>query len=186
MLGYKFKRYKLPLDKKPVIADAKPAIEAVKDEQHRQFGWTLHDVFRLFQRSWSRRLRESGLGISPTQSRVLTEIYRQGGQTQTALAENMEMERAPLGRLLDRMEELGFILRKPDPQDRRVRLVFHTEQAERLDQPMWGTARGLFEAALRDISQDELAVLLTLLDRLKQNLLTEEAEAASARHPDPS
>jgi len=143
----------------------------------RQFAWTLHDVFRLFQRAWNRRLRGSGLGISPAQSRVLTEVYRQGGLTQTALAETIEMERAPLGRLLDRMEELGFIDRKPDPEDRRVRLVFHTDKAEALDEPMWNTARGLFEQALHGLSDQEIGSLISILERLKQNLLVEEGSA---------
>lgn len=149
------------------------------DDVQRQFAWTLHDVFRLFQRAWNRRLRDSGLGISPAQSRVLTEIYRQGGLTQTALAETIEMERAPLGRLLDRMEELGFVERKPDPEDRRVRLVFHTEKAEALDEPMWATASGLFAQALNGLSDAEITVLISILERLKQNLLVEESAATT-------
>lgn len=173
------KRCKLRLDEPPMMEDA-------TDAQRRQFSWTLRDVFHLFQRAWNRRLRENGLNISPAQSRVLTEIYRHGGLTQTALADSVEMERAPLGRLLDRMEELGIVMRKPDPQDRRVRLVFHTEKAECLVEPIWGTAHGLFEVALRNISQDELDVLLKLLERLKQNLITEEAEIALARRSDAS
>ncbi|MGV8996453.1 MAG: MarR family winged helix-turn-helix transcriptional regulator [Parvibaculaceae bacterium] len=155
-----------------------PPIEGGNDIQ-RQFAWTLHDVFRLFQRAWNRRLRDSGIGISPAQSRVLTEVHRQGGQTQTALAETIEMERAPLGRLLDRMEELGFIERKPDPMDRRVRLVFHTEKAEALDEPMWGTARGLFDQALNGVSTEEVELLISILERLKQNLLLEEGASTT-------
>jgi DNA-binding MarR family transcriptional regulator len=153
------------------------------DDEQRQFGWTFHDVFRLFQRSWNRRLRESGLGISPAQCRVLTEVYDQGGLTQTALAEGVEMDKAPLGRLLDRLEEMGLVDRKPDPADRRARLVFHTEKAEALDEPMWGTARGIFETALHGLSDVERTQLLSLLERMKQNLLAEEARVTAARLP---
>lgn len=134
------------------------------------------------QRSWNRRLKESGIGISPAQSRVLTEIYTQCGLTQTALAESVEMEKAPLGRILDRMEELGFVERKPDPNDRRVRLVFQTEKAESLDEPMWGTARGLFEVALKGFSAEEISLLVSMLERLKDNLLEAEGGLAANEH----
>ncbi|WP_293552687.1 MarR family winged helix-turn-helix transcriptional regulator [Parvibaculum sp.] len=152
-----------------------------QDTEERQFGWTLHDVFRLFQRAWHRRLRESGSGISPAQSRVLTELYRQGGLTQTALADEIGMEKAPLGRLLDRMEEQGFVERKPDPDDRRVRLVYPTAKSDSLDEPMWGAARGMFEMALDGLSAKERATLISLLERLKQNLSAEEARAIGPR-----
>jgi DNA-binding MarR family transcriptional regulator len=152
-------------------------------DQIKRFAWTLHDVFRLFQRGWARRLRSSGLGISPAQSRVMTEIHQQGGLTQTAIADSVEMEKAPLGRLLDRLEEMGLIERRPDPSDRRARLVFHTQKAESLDEPMWGAARSLFETALEGVSEQEVLVLLSILDRLKQNLLAEEARTAALRRP---
>lgn len=152
-----------------------------KEDHLRELGWTLHDVFRLLQRNWHRRLRDSGIGISPAQSRVLAEVHRQGGLTQTALADSVEMEKAPLGRLLDRMEELGLVERKPDPDDRRARLVFHTAKAESMDEPMWGVARGMFEAALTGISPAEYETLLSLLDRMKQNMLAEEARDAVLR-----
>ncbi|MES1990300.1 MAG: MarR family transcriptional regulator [Pseudomonadota bacterium] len=157
--------------------DYPPPLNGGADDVQRQFAWTLHDVFRLFQRAWNRRLRGSGLGISPAQTRVLAEVYRQGGLTQTALAEAIEMERAPLGRLLDRMEELGLVERKPDPEDRRVRLVFHTEKAFGLDGPMWDIARGLFDQAIKGLSPDEITLLISILERLKQNLLAEEGIA---------
>lgn len=146
-----------------------------KDAERREFAWALNDVFRLFQRSWNKRLRDSGLGVSPAQSRILTEVYRQGGLTQTALAENLGMEKAPLGRLLDRIEEMGLVERKPDPSDRRARLVYHTKKAEDLDEPLWGAGRSMFEAALKGLSSQEIAQILTLFEHLKQNLQADEA-----------
>lgn len=143
----------------------------------RAFGWALHDVFRLFQRSWSRHLRDSGIGISPAQCRVLTVLYTCDGLTQTELADEVEMEKAPLGRLLDRVEELGFVTRKPDPSDRRVRRVHLTEAAKALDEPMWKAARGMFDMALKNMTPEDMGTLLALLDRLKQNLGDEEDHA---------
>jgi hypothetical protein len=49
---------------------------------------------------------------------------------------------------------------------------------------MWGAARGLFETALEGISEEETLMLLSVLDRLKQNLLAEEARTATMRRPD--
>jgi DNA-binding MarR family transcriptional regulator len=158
-----------------------PAADDPNEAARRTFGWTLHDVFRLFQRSWNQRLRASGTGISPAQCRVLTTLYVQDGLTQTELADEIEMEKAPLGRLLDRLEELGFITRRPDPSDRRVRRVYQTEKSEALDEPMWGAARGMFDTALQGLTQEELETLLSLLDRLKQNLLAGEEQTAARR-----
>jgi DNA-binding MarR family transcriptional regulator len=162
------------------LTKATPAVDDPREAARRAFGWMLHDVFRLFQRSWNHCLRASGTGISPAQCRVLTTLYVQDGLTQTELADEIEMEKAPLGRLLDRLEEMGFIARHPDPADRRVRRVYQTEKSEGLDEPMWGAARGMFDTALQGLTQEELMTLLSLLDRLKQNLLAGE-EGAAAR-----
>ncbi|HEX7775118.1 MAG TPA: MarR family transcriptional regulator [Parvibaculum sp.] len=155
------------------------ALDDPKEAARRTFGWTLHDVFRLFQRSWNHRLHESGAGISPAQSRALTALYKQDGLTQTELADEVEMEKAPLGRLLDRLEEQGFVERRSDPADRRVRRVYQTEKAKGLEEPMWSVARGMFDSALQGLTPEELTTLLTLLDRLKQNLLTGEKSAVA-------
>nr|RAW03873.1 hypothetical protein DBT41_10685 [Aerococcus urinae] len=159
------------------MTSSAPGSDDANEAMRRAFGWALHDVFRLFQRSWSRHLRDSGTGISPAQCRVLTSLYARDGLTQTELADEVGMDKAPLGRLLDRVEELGLIIRKPDPMDRRVRRVHLTEAAKALDEPMWEAARGMFDTALENMTPKDMATLLSLLDRLKQNLGGEEDQA---------
>lgn len=159
------------------------------ESEWRAFGWTLRDVFRLFQRAWNRRLRESGSGLSPAQSQVLGALRQHDGLTQTELADEIGVEKAPLGRLLDRMDELGLVERRSDPGDRRVRRVYYAARAEAMEPEMWRAAFDMFEVALDGLTVGERRTLLDLLGRLKQNLLAAEqrpeprdgAEAKSRR-----
>jgi len=154
--------------------------DEIPTETEQAFAWVLHDVFRLFQRAWNRRLRESGLGISSAQTRVLASLYREGGITQTELAEETEMEKAPLGRLLDRMEEQGLIERRPDPTDRRVRRVHLSTRVEALEPRMWEPASTMFQTALAGMSAEDVDALMALMSRLKQNLLSDDKPAPNA------
>lgn len=142
-----------------------------------EFGWLQRDVFRLFQRAWDKHLRASGTGITVPQSRIFAELRQQDGLTQTELAELVMMEKAPLGRLLDRMEELGLIERRPDPTDRRVRRVYLTTAIDSLYDGLWDAAFAMFGSALEGFTAAEYETLLDMLRRIKTNLEAAEAEA---------
>ncbi|ABS62585.1 transcriptional regulator, MarR family [Parvibaculum lavamentivorans DS-1] len=136
----------------------------------REFGWLHRDVFRLFKRAWENRLRASGTGITMPQSRVFAELRQQDGVTQTELADLVMMEKAPLGRLLDRMEELGLITRRPDPADRRVRRVYLTDAIDGFHDELWDAAFGMFGDALKGFTAEEYETLVAMLRRIKENL----------------
>lgn len=140
-------------------------------ERERAVAWLHHDVFRLSQKLWNRVLKDSGVGLTAPQSRILSILERSGGLTQTELAEEAEMEKAPLGRLLDRMEELNLIERRADPKDRRVRRVYQSDGVDKLEVPVWLAARRMLEISLADFSEEDVAVMVNLLRRMKKNLI---------------
>ncbi|MDP2123478.1 MAG: MarR family winged helix-turn-helix transcriptional regulator [Parvibaculum sp.] len=142
------------------------------------FGWLHHDVYRLFRKAWARQLEASGTGINPAKSRILAELRRRDGLTQTELADAVEMEKAPLGRLLDALEAQRLIARRNDPADRRVRRVYVTPRIEELTGDLWQAAFGMFETAVRDFTPAEYAQLMDFLERIKSNL--QEAEEPEA------
>jgi DNA-binding MarR family transcriptional regulator len=142
------------------------------------FGWLQHDVYRLFRKTWARRLAASGTGINPAKSRILTELRTRDGLTQTELAEAVEMEKAPLGRLLDALEAQGLIERRNDPADRRVRRVHVTPLIEEVSGGLWQAAFGMFETAVRDFTPAEYAQLMGFLERIKANLQESEEPGA--------
>lgn len=141
-----------------------------KANPDQEFGWLHRDVFRLFQRAWDRQLQASGTGITVPQSRVLAELRERDGLTQTEIADLVMMEKAPLGRVIDRMEEQGLVERRPDPADRRVRRVYLTAELDRIYDPLWDAAFGMFDAALAGFTGEEYEAFVSMLRRIKANL----------------
>lgn len=142
------------------------------------FGWLHRDVYNLLRKAWARRLQASGTGINPAKSRILAELRERDGLTQTELADAVEMEKAPLGRLLDALEAQRLIERRNDPADRRVRRVYITPRIEEVTAPLWQAAFGMFENAVKGFTPAEYAQLMDFLERMKSNLQeTEEPEA---------
>ncbi len=154
-------------------------LSADRFELQRDVGWLVYDVSRMLMRSVERQVRE--VGITPQQWRVLVQIARADGQTQSHLAEEAEIAPAPLGRLLDRLEEQKIIERRPDPSDRRVRRVYLTggEQGQFFD-TLRQLAMRQFEIVYRAVSEAELLELQSLLQKLKGNMLQGDAAIRSA------
>ena len=92
----------------------------------RSLGFLLHDVSRLLRRRFDGRART--IGLTRAQWSVLAHLSRYEGINQTALADILEIEPITLVRQLDRLEAAGWIERRLDPQDRRVRLLYLTDR----------------------------------------------------------
>jgi DNA-binding MarR family transcriptional regulator len=72
-----------------------------REDVSRNFGFILHDVARLLRTVFDRRVKS--LGLTRSQWWVLTHLFRNPGATQSELADVLEVEKATLGRLLDRL-----------------------------------------------------------------------------------
>lgn len=134
-----------------------------------EFAWSVYDVQRLIGRLFDRRMRE--IGLTQAQGRVLAVLRRSDGQMQTAIADMLDMERAPLGKLVDRLEEAGFVCRRPDSQDRRVKRVYLTPKFASVAAEMLSLGEEIFEPALQGISVAELERITTALLHIKTNLM---------------
>jgi DNA-binding MarR family transcriptional regulator len=138
-------------------------------EVERTLGWLFHDIHLLLSKDFEHRI--SATGLTRSQWRVLVNIDRGGGgRTQTELADQTGIEKAPLGKILDRLEENHWILRKPDPTDRRARRVYATSKIERFFPQLAEAAKGVFARTLQGMRQSEVKELISQLTKLKRNL----------------
>jgi len=114
--------------------------------------------------------RLAPLGMTLSLASLLSYIADYGPINQTRAAEHLEQGRAVTGSQVDRLESLGFVERRPDPDDRRVWLLAITVSGTELAGSIAVIDRVL-RAELRDgISRSERQALAGVLVRLQQNL----------------
>lgn len=140
-----------------------------RENLERNFGFILNDVARLLRKVYDRRVRS--LGLTRSQWWVVTHLYRSEGVTQSELADILELERASLGRLLDRLEAKGWVRREADANDRRAKRVYLTAQVEEPMRTMRSIAAGVRGDALSGLSPAQQERFVDTLLRIKGNLM---------------
>ncbi len=147
------------------------------DHPERNFGFLLHDVARLMRKRFEQNAR--GLGLTRAQCSVLAHLSRHEGIQQGGLADILEIEPITLTRLLDRLEEAGFVERRAHPKDRRIRLLHLTEKAHPLIGEIFSIGAATRGEALEGVAEAERERLFAILSSMKANLLAK-ATAGSA------
>jgi MarR family transcriptional regulator, transcriptional regulator for hemolysin len=132
-------------------------------------GVVISDVARLLRTVFDRRVRR--LGLTRAQWLVLTRLHRRPGASQSELADMMEVERASAGRMVDRLETKGWVVRRAQEGDRRVNRIYLTPEAERVHKRIWRIAEATVDDALAGLSAQEGSQLMKLLTRVKGSLV---------------
>ena len=139
-----------------------------REDLSRNFGFILHDVARLLRTTFDRRVRE--LGLTRSQWWVLNHLFRNNGVTQSELAELLEVEKPTLGRLLDRLEQKGWVRREADANDRRAKRVFLTQEVEPAIKAMRTAAAEMRRDAVAGLSAEQQERFVDALLTIKANL----------------
>src|SRR5579862_2536845 len=118
--------------------------------------------------AFDRRVR--GLGLTRSQWLVINRLHRRPGATQSELAEMLEVEKATAGRLVDRMEKKGWVVRRADAADRRVNRLHLTAEAELLQVRLAQIADRTVDDALALLSARERERFSESMRRVKRRL----------------
>jgi MarR family transcriptional regulator, transcriptional regulator for hemolysin len=145
----------------------------------RNFGFLLHDVARLLRVAFDRRAR--ALDLTRSQWWVLNFLYFNEGTTQSELADLLDIEKATLGRLLERLEAKGWVERRGDPVDRRAKRVHLTGEVQDVMRALRDLAAGVRADALDGLDEPERERFLATLLRIKGNLLRMNGSGTAAR-----
>jgi MarR family transcriptional regulator for hemolysin len=136
--------------------------------QNREILFTISDVGRLLRTYADQKARLHGM--TRAQWAVLLQLERREGLKQSDLAECLDIQPITLTRLVDRLCDNGLIERRPDPNDRRAKLLYLTAAARPLLERIAAQVEELAETVLAGVEPAAVGVLLTQLGLARDNL----------------
>ena len=111
------------------------------------------------------------IGVYRGQPPVLEALWQNDGLTHSELAAQLHIRPATISRMVQRMEQAGFLERRSDPDDQRVSRVYLTRAGHKI--------RAALQRAIQTIDTDTFAGFTTeeciqaekILLRVRDNLL---------------
>ncbi len=134
-----------------------------------EIGYRLADNSRQLRRLFDERVRS--LGLTGPQARLLLSLERYPKENQAFYAERLEIEPITLTRIVDRLEDAGWIERKSDPADRRARILHLTDKSRGIVARLTASVDALFEEMLEGVDPAERVTFANLLERIATNII---------------
>lgn len=141
-----------------------------------------HAIFRLarLHRMYAGQLLRR-IGLHPGQELVMMHLWELGPQRQADLVRLLDSDAATMTRTVQRLEQAGFVRRRPSPTDRRAALIEPTAASQALRHEVERVWSRLEDLVAADLSADERTAALHTLERLEHNLVQAAADPGAER-----
>lgn len=134
------------------------------------FGRALGMAHIAMFRHLAKLMKEKNLPITPEQFSVLTHLWRNDGLPQSELAVCTNRNRANVTRIIDILEREGIVVRKDDPNDRRVFRIYLTDLGKKLKNEAAKCAQKSIEDSLDGVSENDRTVALSVFKKIVDNV----------------
>ncbi|MEU9861131.1 MarR family winged helix-turn-helix transcriptional regulator [Streptomyces sp. NPDC047971] len=140
-----------------------------------------HAIFRLarLHRMFAGQLLRR-IGLHPGQELVMMHLWELGPQRQADLVRLLDSDAATMTRTIQRLEQAGFVRRRPSPTDKRASLIEPTTASHALRREVEQSWSQLEDLVAAGLTSGERAAALSTLERLEQNLVRAAAEPTGA------
>lgn len=133
-------------------------------------GYKVYRTSRAFQKAFDLELRKN-VSLTLSQWRVINILISFNGITQKEIADKLELEAPSLIPMIDKLQSLELVERRPDPKDRRINRIYLTKKAESLYESMHECGLSIIKSATNGIDQDQLNIVTKYLDMIVYNLI---------------
>lgn len=138
-------------------------------------GFLISRIKQVGTRIFDRMLAASGIdSFNGAQGRILYVLWQNDEISISSLSAQTSLANTTLTAMLDRMENIGLIVRKPDPKDRRNRLIALTEKARSLQDDYTKISQQMNEIYYTGFTETEIVQFEAYLQRILNNLEKEQ------------
>ncbi|QRG67732.1 MarR family winged helix-turn-helix transcriptional regulator [Brevibacillus choshinensis] len=113
------------------------------------------------------------LDVTTEQWSVLKCLEEEDGLAIKELSKRVGKDQANVTRISDLLERKGYLVRKPNPEDKRSSLVCLTEAGREMTNELIPIDEKVHEVALSGISEEEISFLKQLLAKIRENVSAE-------------
>ncbi|HET7561081.1 MAG TPA: MarR family transcriptional regulator [Rhodanobacteraceae bacterium] len=125
-------------------------------------------------------LAESGVDLNFSQFLALKRLGEDGPMAPGELARCVHYSPGALTRVLDKLEQAGYLQRIPDPDDRRALRLQLTPAGRAVNKRMIACGDAAAEHAFSELSETERLQLRSLLERVLDHLYDEREHLAGS------
>jgi DNA-binding MarR family transcriptional regulator len=118
-------------------------------------------------------LREEACGITNEQWLVLKVIDANPAVSQTEIAEKSQKEKTNITRIIDLLENSGFIERRRDERDRRMYRIHATEEGERVLKTVNPITQKTEEICTQSLNKIQVKEIIDSLDAVCESIKKE-------------
>lgn len=138
----------------------------VADQPPRSVGFLISQLGFFASKGFMEALGPEGIG--PREFLLMRFVDASEGRSQQALAERLGVPASRMVAMVDHLEEAGFVERRPDPQDRRVRGLHLTRKGRSVLERAGKIAIDYETRLCAGINREEREQLIDLLQKLQE------------------
>jgi DNA-binding MarR family transcriptional regulator len=132
-------------------------------------GFLLGSTYNYLHSLLTKRLIENGVEIPTEQSKVINFISYNEGITQQELAEWMKKLKPGISRIVDQLEQKGYLQRQYDTVDRRNKRLFLTDKGGKVLLKIRNAQKSVLSELQENIPEDELHVFKQVIRKISEN-----------------
>lgn len=131
-------------------------------------GYISENAMKQISESFGRRIKNSG--VTRIQWIALYYIQLHVSISQRELSKLLNVQDSSAGRLLDRLERDGLVIRKSSETDRRITMISLTAEGDRLATSLMPLGDQFNDDLTEGISEEELRIFSKVLNKMISNV----------------
>jgi len=146
-------------------------------EKLREGGMLVAKIHQVGGRIFAKKLKEYDLNeINPAQGRILFVLWENDGIPIHELSEKTLLKKSTLTSMLDRLEDMGYIIREPSKNDRRKIIIKRTEKDKAFQELYLQVSKEMTDLFYNGLTEEEIDQLEAWLRKILDNLTNADKE----------